>query len=68
MVNQFDPVTFARTKIPLTNAHRISACYDAFIAAICYIVLPWSLVAGIVKLVVSNRKANRLEQSVDEPE
>ncbi len=61
----FDPVTFARTRVPITNAHRIGACLYAFVTAARFIVLPWSLVAGVVNLVVLNRKANRLGQSVD---
>jgi len=68
MGSQFDPVTFARTRVPITNAHRIAACFNAFVTAAGYIVLPWSLVAGVVKRVVSNRKENPSRQSVDELE
>ena len=60
LTHQLDPVNFARTKISLTNAHRIVACYNSCVTAAGYIVLPWSLVAGVVKHVVSNRNKDKL--------
>ena len=54
MGSKFDPVTFARTRVPITNAHRIVACFNAIGTAAGYIVLPWSLAAGVVKHVASN--------------
>ena len=65
---KFDPVTFARTRVPITNAHRIGACLYAFVTAAGFIVLPWSLVAGIVKLVVANRNKDYLSQQGNEGE
>ena len=57
--NHFDPITFARTSVQLTNAHRIAACVEAIASVSCYIVLPWSLVAGAVK----HGKANRNKEN-----
>ena len=55
MANHFDPVTLTRTPITLTVAHRIAACIQAVITASLGIVLPWALVAGLVKLARSKK-------------
>lgn len=68
MGSKFDPVTFARTRVPITNAHRIVACFNAIGTAAGYIVLPWSLAAGVVKHVASNRKRDNLGQQGNEGE
>ncbi len=43
MGSQFDPVTFARTGVPITNAHRIAACFNAIGTAAGYIVVTFGL-------------------------
>jgi len=67
MARPFDPVTFARTRVPLTNAHRIAACVDAFVTAAGYIVLPWSLFAGVAKHSIETKRKKRLGSQEDEP-
>lgn len=53
VANAFDPVTFARTQVTVTNSHRIAAGTEAIVNALLYIVLPWSVIAGLVRLVSS---------------
>ena len=48
---------FARDNVILTNAIRISAGLKAIAATAFYIVLPWSLVAGIVRMRRTLRQA-----------
>lgn len=41
---------FARDKVTVTGPIRIAAALDSIAAAALYIVLPWSIVAGGVKM------------------
>ena len=60
LANPIDLRTLVRTKIPLTNELRITSCVAAFVEVTRYIVLPWSLVAGVVKHQTANRKKKNL--------
>ena len=62
LANPIDLGTLTRTNIPLTNELRITACVAALVDVTRYIVLPWSLVAGVVK----HRMANRNEDNLGE--
>ncbi|MCU0715929.1 MAG: hypothetical protein MUD03_07360 [Pirellula sp.] len=74
MANSFDPVTFVRTRVPLTNSHRVAAATNALITVSLYITLPWSVIAGFVRVASTARSddsssnANMNHGEIDESE
>lgn len=63
LANPLDPVTLTRTRIPLTALHRIAAILQATFTSAVWIVLPWSAVAGLVKL-AGSKKQVKLSQNI----
>ncbi|AMV35755.1 hypothetical protein VN12_26925 [Pirellula sp. SH-Sr6A] len=60
--NSFDPDTFAPKRIPLTNSHRVSASIRAGTTVLFYVILPWTVCAGMSHLTHwSQSRRNRAE-------